>query len=175
MGKEQQSKRFALIITASIMCVTILGLLCGCAQPYGQRTPNDTVYSAQFAYSDVEYTMYVDRELNPVANVISANLMLARNTANGEYPKKDALASAQSALEIIMASQKNIDVMQPAKGYEEYRTDVLQALVNIENTFETYIDILEEDTPDRQNLLTIADVMESDFIAITALFNIVSE
>ena len=65
--------------------------------------------------------------------------------------------------------------MQPAKGYEEYRLDVLQAVANVENTFETYINILQEDVPDRQNLLAIADVMESDFIAVTALFNIVSE
>ena len=75
----------------------------------------------------------------------------------------------------MQASKENINVMQPAKGYEEYRLDVLQAVANVENTFETYINILQEDVPDRQNLLAIADVMESDFIAVTALFNIVSE
>lgn len=174
MTKKQQKKCF---VSAAILMTAIIAasLFCGCAQQYGQRNPDETVYSAQFAYSDVEYTMYVNRELDPVANALSANLMLARNTANQEYPREDALASAQAALDTVQASKENINVMQPAKGYEEYRLDVLQAVANVENTFETYINILQEDVPDRQNLLAIADVMESDFIAVTALFNIVSE
>ena len=90
MTKKQQKKCF---VSAAILMTAIIAhlLFCGCAQQYGQRNPDDTVYSAQFAYSDVEYTMYVNRELDPVTNALSANLMLARNTANQEYQEKTRL------------------------------------------------------------------------------------
>lgn len=173
MVKKQQNRRF--VTAFIIVCSFTLVLLCGCVQHPWQKNADDTIYSAQFPYSDVEYTMYVNRELDPVTNVLSANLMLARNVADDEYPQEDALMSATSALKTVQESKENINVMQPATGYEDYRLDVLQALVNAENTLETYIKILAESSPDRESLLAIAEVMESDFIAITALFNIVAK
>lgn len=160
-------------IAQFIICSTAaLFLFTGCSS-YGSIQEDETRYSAQFAYSANDYQMYINREIEPITNILSSNMLLARNVVNGEYPVEDALNSAKEGLRVIQECKSAIDVMQPPDVYSENRLEVLRTVGNAEKTMEAYIAELEKSELDSNRILALADVMKSDFIALTGQFQVI--
>ena len=86
---------------------------------------------------------------------------------------EDALNSAKEGLRVIQECKSAIDVMQPPDVYSENRLEVLRTVGNAENTMEAYIAELEKSELDSNRMLALADVMKSDFIALTGQFQVI--
>ena len=145
--------------------------LCGCTN-YGSQPNGTTVYTAQFPYSAQEYMSFLNKEIEPVTNQLTTHMLLAQNVADGTYPASEALASAQDSLRIIQESRDNVDTMQPAYEYDEERISVLRVLDNAEATMTSYIEELQKDQPNANQLRAYSDIMRSDYLTLTGLFNV---
>lgn len=143
----------------------------GC-NSYGNQPEGTTAYTAQFPYSAQEYMSFLNKEIVPVTNQLTTHMILAQNVAQGTYPASEALASAQSGLRIIQEVRDNIDIMQPAYEYDEERLDTLRILDNIEATFSSYIEELGKAQPDGNLLNSYSEIMQSDYLTLTGMFNI---
>ncbi len=148
-----------------------LFLLGGCTKPQTIET-GKTMYSTQFEQSTMEYTIFLDKEITPITNALTTQILLIKHVVNDNYPLSDALDSAKSALDVISDCIEQVDTMNPPDSYEDLRVSVLKSMNNCKNDVETYIDELESGEIDKDRLDSLRKIMQADYIALTGDFQV---
>lgn len=108
--------------------------------------------------------LFINKQINPVANQLTTQILMAQNVANGDYPLESAINSAKASLKIVRDSKQNVNTMIPPETYKENRMEVLRCMANAENTITKYIEEMEKGST---NTKQYADIMKSDFITLT--------
>lgn len=157
------------IIATSLCSLMVLATLTGCSGiGYGTATSDQTVYSAQFAQSPLEYTNFLNKEIEAVTNQLSTQIMLAESVSKNNYPVADAITSVGDSIQIVEECINNVDTMQPPASYSENRTSTLSLMQNAKSSLEAYKAALMEGNSSA--IESSKSVMQSDYIAVTAQF-----
>lgn len=159
-------KKYFIMIAVALIS-TILLSSCG----NSGSSDNKVTYSAQLPYSAQEYSLYLNKEIEPITNQLVTQMMMARNVADGECNAEDAIASAKASLATVEECYASVDVMQPAKDYTELRLNALQTIDRVSATLKTYIAEMEKETPDMEAIRSLAKNMQTEYADLTALFN----
>ena len=159
-------KKYFIMIAVALIS-TILLSSCG----NSGSSDNKATYSAQLPYSAQEYSLYLNKEIEPITNQLVTQMMMARNVADGECNTEDAIASAKASLATVEECYASVDVMQPAKDYTELRLNALQTIDRVSATLKTYIAEMEKETPDMEAIRSLAKNMQTEYADLTALFN----
>lgn len=166
---QKSVKKYILILLSAMMLISIAA----CKLP--EKDDPSIVYDTDTAYSPQMYTSYINKQIEPVTNVLVSQMGLADKVCDSEYPVQDAITSAKTAIETIETSIKGVDNMFPPVKYTSLRDDVLQALVNAKDTVETYLNELEQPYVNSAKIKSCRDLMEGDFITLTGLFNVYNQ
>ncbi len=157
------------VITTTLCSLIALTALTGCGGTgYGTATSGQTVYSAQFAQSPLEYTNFLNKEIETVTNQLSTQIMLAESVCNNNYPTSDAIVSVGESIQIVEECINNVDTMQPPESYAENRTSTLSLMQNAKSSLEAYKQALMDGST--SSIESCKSVMQSDYIAVTAQF-----
>ena len=154
-------------IIVIIMLVSLF--LTGCMEENTKQTEGKE-YFTQFAQSPAEYTIFLDKEITEVTNILATQNLLAKSVLDKNYPKEDALDSASQALEDLQAVIFQVDGMNPPEIYEKSRVSLLNILYNCQSDLEAYKEALESDSINSKKIEGLRDMMQADFIALTGIF-----
>lgn len=161
-------------ISVVLACAALLLPALACT-PVAEKEQDNMYYASDIAANPQQYTMFVNKEIEPVTNHLVTQMGLADKVAAGEYPAADALTSVQNAIKAIAASIDQVDKALPPANYADLRTNVLQAMVNAKDTLEAFEGELLQPTLSKENIERLRNVMEGDFIVLTGLFNVYSD
>ena len=155
-----------------ILAIIIALMLSGCSESKAPEPPKDT-YSAEFAQSPMEYMIFIDKEIAPITNALTTEILLSRHVEQGSITKEKALESANSSLNTINECINEVDIMQPPLEYAETRDNVLSAMDQARADMEEYIAVLKDEKS--TSLSSLRSSMQADFILITGEFNVYNE
>lgn len=147
--------------------------LSSCGEIVSSRNEVPDTYSAQYAQSPTEYMIFIDKEITPITNCLTTEILLSRHVEEGSITKEKALESAKSTLNTITECIEQVDMMQPPASYTEVRQNVLSAMDQCKVDIEEYIDVLEGEKT--TSFSSLRDSMQADFILITGEFELGNE
>lgn len=159
-----------LIAVLSIICLLILS---ACA-PTNNNATQET-YIMDYALDAAAYCSYVNKEIDACTNQLTTLMLLTDQVKDGEYPAADCLKSAEYAVEIIKACYEQVDIMPPPAQYADTRVNVLRCMDNSKRDVESLINELSKSPVDTKNLESINSLMQGDYIALSAEFNVFYE
>lgn len=161
------------IVTVCLSAIFLLSALAACDTNQQSNVNNKTQYSTDVAYSASQYTMFLNKQITTVTNQLTTQMALADGVAHdSSYPIEDALSSVNSSIKILDETIDNVDTMFPPADYYEDRVNLLECMKNVKSTFETYRDELKKTPIDTKKIEELIDIMEGDYMAITAISNI---
>lgn len=150
------------------LAVAALALLSGCADEpnYAKVEDDGTItYSTDDAVDPMNYTLYVNKELTLVSNILSTHIINGNNIIKEDYPASDALTSLKDDLDLVEEAIASVETMHPPEEYVDDREAILTAMVTAQDSLLRYRDTLSGD-----NTLTLEDcvnLMEGDYTNIT--------
>lgn len=139
------------------------------------KDPAKETYIMDYSLDAAGYCTYVNKEIDACTNQLTSLILLVDQVKDGEYPADDCLESAKYAVEIIEACYEQVDIMPPPVQYADTRVNVLRCMDNAKRDVESLIDELSIPAINSENLETINSLMQGDYIALTAEFNVFYE
>jgi len=169
-------KKHTLVVSTILAMSLLLGVfgLSGCAEIATQNNAQVT-YNMQTPLDAAQYSSFISKQINAVTNQLSTNILIAQKISTENYPITDALNSATASLQIISSARNQVDVMIPPNQYADTRENMLRMMLNAESDLTTYIDELKKDNCSLNVIKELQSLMQTDFIALTAEFNIYYE
>jgi hypothetical protein len=131
---------------------------------------NVVEYSTQDSIDPTNYTIYVNKELDLVMNILSTHISMGDNIIKGKYFAADELANVKSDLDMVAEAISSVEVLNPPTDYEDDRAAILRKMVNAQDTLNAYCEVLE--SGDLTNLQDCVDLMESEYISLSGSFNV---
>lgn len=156
--------------TALILSICLIFILCsGCVDE--PEATSDTTYNMGYGLDAHGYHLFMNKEMSSVLNQLSTQMILALRAADSGN-SGNALESAKASLKIMEDSYHEIEIMHPPAQYAENRDNVLRIIMNARKHMEAYIKDLSNDTALKSSLLDHSSILQTDFIELTAEFNI---
>lgn len=152
-------KRIVLLALCFVICFCTVG----CS---GIMTP---VEKQTAAYDDHQYCLTMNRQITVVTNQLCTHMMLAKDIS--DEIRESVTISAENSLRIIEESIIEVQTMTPPEQYIENQENTLRMMENANEHMKSYITLLKSDdnTTDYSHISTL---LQSDFIALTAEFNV---
>lgn len=152
----------------AILALSAILLMSGCKQ-VGSTVEKEDGYYSETRMSEMEYQVFVAKQISPVKNNLLTHIATATNIANGEYTVEDEHKNILVTLEIVDDSIEKIEGMGEAIGYENYRINLLEHLEEARkhlNEYDEYITGTEE--IDSEVMSSFASKLKNDFTVIEA-------
>lgn len=168
--------------TRPIACLLIIGALClsilpGChseKEVHYTVVPDDTtVYFTEDSVDAYNYTMYVNKEITLVANILETHMAIGDSIQKGKYLAEDEIDSVRSDLDMVAEAIASVETLNPPRDYEDDRSAILSRMANAESSLSAYLEALEDS--DTSAVGSAVDLMEGDYIALTGAFNLMWE
>ena len=131
-------KKKTLLLLTAAMSVLVIG---GCGKII-HPSPEDG-YATDYAMSATEYTLFLQKQILVLNNVMFTRSLMADDVANGKYEAEKELQSAESSLDQVETLQDEITAAMPASGYETDRQDTIDLAEDARNILEDYIENLK--------------------------------
>ena len=157
------------VYIAFLMLFMLTVTLFGCTEPQIVGS-GQVAYTTEFAQSEMEYGVFLDKEIVPITNELTTQILLAKRVMAGSYPIQDAIDSAKASLEKIEECIAKVDTMNPPEQDESVRVAVLKSMQNCKDDIETYIKELESGKMDEAKIEELRKIMQADYIALTGNF-----
>ena len=161
------------MISLSLVLLTLLALLSGCGSSTDQKTAvtdeGIVIYDTDGPTDSMNYTNYMNKEINLVMNILSTHIANADNLTKGKYILEDELSAVIADRDKVAEAIDSIEGLNPPSQYEDDRAVTLERLVNADNTLETYQAALEDGETDLQDYI---DLMEGDYVTLSSAFNL---
>lgn len=129
-------KRILLFILAVII---VIGS-CGCGKI--EHPSGEDGYATDYAMSTVEYTLFLQKQLLVLDNILFTRSLMADDVAAGKYEAAKELESAKNSLEQVQTIQNEITATMPASGYDADRQDAIDISEDAKLILEDYIENL---------------------------------
>lgn len=164
-----RSKSFQRATALLILTLIPLSLAAGCSKP--AKTPELTadgfvVYDTENSTDANNYTVYTNKEIILVMNILSAHMSNADNLNKDKYILDDELNAVIKDRDKVAEAIASVEGLNPPNDYEDDREAILERMVNADSTLEAYQDALENEETDFQDYI---DLMEGDFTSLSAL------
>jgi len=153
--------------------LTCVSFLAACT-PINSNNTEET-YIMDYALDAAGYCTYINKEIDACTNQLTSLMMLVDQVKDGEYPVNDCLQSAQYSLDIITSCYNQVDKMPPPSQYADTRLNVLRCMDNAKRDIESLIDELSLADVNSENLESINSLMQGDYVALSAEFNVFYE
>ena len=166
------SKYRLLLFIITVLPLIVLG---GCATP-ATPAPADNgavTYRTDTSTDAMNYTTYVNKELDLVMNILSSHIANGRQVAKGEYIAEDEIDAAAESLVYIADAIDSVDLLNPPAEYEDSRLAILRRMNNAADTVGAYRAALEEGRT--EDIDEYVKLMEGDYIALSGVFNVMWE
>ena len=157
----------------TIVAISILLslIIVGCT---GQiKSENTGRYSTQYPLTALEYTIMTNKEIALVMNLLETHMSNGRNVVRSRYPIEDEIKNVEHSIIMVGEAIKSIDILYPARTYEDDRLEILRRMENALNSLENYKEALEG--RDADMIQGLIHVMQGDFTALKGMFNIMWE
>lgn len=121
----------------------------------------------------MNYTLYMNKEIALVMNILEEHMANALKVKNESYPIEDEIDNAKHSLVMVQEAVDSVCQIKAPNGYEEDGADILRRMQNAQNTLEGYYQALLDN-----NLADIPDyteLMEGDFASLKGIFNNMSK
>lgn len=152
--------KIALFLAVIILCL----LFSGCAS---HKDSGDAYMD--YALDAHGYCLFANRELTAILNQLSTQMLMAQEVKDG-YDAISTKAGAKESLTAIQEAHERIYAMPAPDEYRTNRENTLRIIELVEQDMQSFIDVL--DAPNIERLDEISKSMQSNFIALTAEFNI---
>lgn len=157
-----------------VFLVVVLLFTTGCTATKTLNASTEPTYIMPESMDAMSYQLFINKEINACTNQLSTLMLLCDSYSDGVYPADDLLEGAEYSLGIINEAYEQVDIMTPAPQYEDTRVNVLKMMNNAKYDVQQLIDFLSNDS----NVLSVNEItalMQADFIALTAEFNVFYE
>lgn len=165
--------RISKIVSFSLVFFALLAFASGCGASTDQKTAvtdeGIVIYDTDGPTDSMNYTNYMNKEINLVMNILSTHIANADNLAKGKYILEDELSAVIADRDKVAEAIDSIEGLNPPSQYEDDRTVTLERLVNADNTLEAYQTALEDGETDLQDYI---DLMEGDYVTLSSAFNL---
>ena len=122
----------------------------------------DGKYTTQTRLSALEYSIFMNKQINVFLNQLSTHMGLAYNSDSYSY---DALKeTAQQSLTSMQETYDAVVVTYPAQGNDDERETVITQMSTAIAHMEEYLQYIESD----KDIADFAQYFENDFFALTA-------
>lgn len=160
------------IVSLSI-AISLCFVFSGCGS-YAENNPTNTneTYIMPEALDAAQYCSFINKEITACTNQLSTLMLLADQVAENEYKASDTKLSAEQSLGIIKDCYDKVDIMTPPAQYKDTRENVLRCMENATESVETLITLLSEYPLNTNTIKSHNSVLQGDFIALTAEFNV---
>lgn len=149
--------------------VAALPLFSGCtaSEPHYTQVADDgsIEYATDDATDAMNYTLYVNKELTLVSNVLSTHIINGTNVISEQYPTSDALISLNDDLDLVEEAIASVETLHPPEAYIDDREAILTAMVTAQDSLLRYQKALNGDES-----LSVEDcvhLMEGDYTNVT--------
>ena len=160
-------------IAISLLSFLLVFCLIGCGASTDQKTAvteeGIVIYDTDGPTDSMNYTNYVNKEINLVMNILTTHISNADNLVKGKYILEDELSAVISDRDKVAEAIDSVEGFNPPSQYEDDRAVVLERLVNVDNTLEAYQAALEDGETELQDYI---DLMEGDYITLSSAFNL---
>ncbi len=115
--------------------------LCGCGKIEHPTTEDG--YATDYAMSATEYTLFLQKQILVLNNVLFTRSLMADDVAEGKYDAKKELESAEKSIEQVETLKDEITAAMPASGYETDRQDAIDIAEDARIVLDDYIENLK--------------------------------
>ena len=150
----------------AVLCLLLLFALTGCNE-IGPDNPKDGKYATQNRESTLEYSIYMNKQIQVFLNEINTRMTIARNIVLNRKVDNEA-SLAESSLEKMQKVYDEASLVNPSIGAEKDREDTLKAMQTAMEHMRGY-KVAVESGKDVEGY--IAD-FENDFNQLTGLANL---
>jgi len=161
------------LLFLALVFVSHFALLTGCsatAEPERELTEDGIVfYDTNDSIDPLNYTLYVNKEISLVLNLLEAHMANGLYVLDGKFPRQDEIDNATESLDLIAEAIASVESHNPPNEYEDDRDAILRRMVNIEDTLKSYKEALENN--EDEYIESYVDVMSGDFASLKAVFN----
>lgn len=168
MAAKFQHIRIPIVV---LTCTLILSSLPGCANQnsdnYVKVQDDGTIeYDTNDAVDPMNYTLYVNKELTVITNILSSHIANGDNVVKGKYLASDEAKTLESNLDMVQESIDSIDTLHPPTDYEDDREAILTAMLTAQDSLTRYKDALNGEGS--LSIEECVDLMEGDYITLTS-------
>lgn len=128
-----------------MLCFCML-VIPGCGKITHPSTENG--YATDYAMSGTEYTLFLQKQILVLDNILFTRSLMADDVAEGKYEAAKELESAEKSLVSVEAIQNEITKTMPASGYENDRQDAIDIAEDGRVILEDYIEDLKNGDTD---------------------------
>lgn len=155
---------------ATLLCVGLLATLPGCNsnsnENYAKVQEDGTIkYNTDDEVDPMNYTIYVNKEITLMTNILSTHISNGDNVEKGKYLATDELKTVESDLDLVQEAIDSVDTLHPPTDYEDDREAILTAMVTAQDSLERYRDALNGEGA--QTIKECIGLMEGDYATLT--------
>jgi len=155
----------------TLACIFAVGTLPACSNQnsdnYAKVQEDGTVeYDTSAAVDPMNYTMYANKEITMITNILSSHIANGDNVVKGKYLASDELRTLEGNLDMVQEAIDSVDTMHPPADYEDDREAILAAMLNAQDSLTRYQDALNGEGS--LSIEKCVDLMEGDYITLTS-------
>ena len=162
--------RKAMLIAAAL---AMLFGLTGCqkeSEPhYYEIEESVDAFSPSSPTDTLNYSLYINREMNTVLNLLEGHMARGRNVVKGSYEIEDELDNVDESLTTITEVMASVEALLPPKGYEDKEDSVSHKLISIKDLLYSYQDVLTEQ--DMEGIQNCVDMMWGQFADLQSQYS----
>lgn len=156
---------------AALACILILSSMPGCAnqnnENYAKVQDDGTIeYNTNDAVDPMNYTLYVNKELTAITNILSSHIANGDNVVKGKYLASGEAKTLEENLDMVQEAIDSVDTLRPPTDYEDDREAILTAMLTAQDSLTRYKDALNGEGS--LSIEECVDLMEGDYITLTS-------
>lgn len=152
-----------------MVCLLLFAMLSGCGSDpknYAQVQPDGTVrYDTDDAVDPMNYTLYVNKEITLITNILATHTGNGDNVIKGKYPAADESISVATDLDLVAEAIESVETMHPPTDYEDDREAILIAMLAAQDSLTNYKAALDGEAD--YDLRDCVELMEGDYVNLT--------
>jgi len=158
-------KNFSIVI-----CIVMIALCLTSCFAFEDKNENSDL-NMQYALDSHQYCLFMNKQINPITNQLSTNMIIADSYIDGSADVEICVADAKQSLSIIKSCREEIEIMTPPTQYEDSYERTIAAIKETETVFEEYIEELEKEKTNISKIEECIDRMQVHFVSLTSEFN----
>lgn len=160
--------RLTTIAFGMVVCLST-AFLSGCEE-MKLANPDDG-YSTEYPMSAIEYTIFLNKEVAVVTNVLFTRASMADRVSKGMYKASKELENAQESLSKMEDIVDELTVTMPAKYYDTDGETTLSLVTDARNILRNYVNDLENNN----DVESYVEQFKSCYIALGGEANVYYE
>lgn len=126
-----------------LFVVLVLSLFTACSIEENKKS--DDEYTS-YPYTQTEYDLYVKSEMSTIISRLSSHLGKIKSVSDGSYPAKTEIDDVEVSLEAVNLAKEHFEGIVAPDEYESRKENIIQNLELVQETYNSYLNDLKENT-----------------------------